>query len=151
VIDESDYYTVIIGGRYGTISEATGMSYTEMEYRYAAETGKPVIAFLHEKPSKIESEKTDGSLQAKKKLDQFRNLAEQRLCKYWLKPADLGAKVSRSITQLIKHQPAAGLVRADQIPEDQSHKVLRLKKNIEELEEQLRRVGIAEPIGIDSL
>ena len=32
VIDASDYYIVILGGRYGSISENTGMSYTEMEY-----------------------------------------------------------------------------------------------------------------------
>lgn len=52
VIDESDYYLVILGGRYGSISKKTGYSYTEMEYRYAVETGKPVIGFLHERPEK---------------------------------------------------------------------------------------------------
>jgi hypothetical protein len=68
VIDESDYYMVIIGGRYGTVSDVTGMSYTEMEYRYALETGKPVIAFLHEDPLKIQSGKSETSAQAKKKI-----------------------------------------------------------------------------------
>ena len=68
VIDESDYYIVNVGGRYGTLSEVTGMSYTEMEYRYALETGKPVIAFLHEFPSKIETGKSEESPQSRKKL-----------------------------------------------------------------------------------
>lgn len=151
VIDESDYYLVVVGGRYGTVSEATGMSYTEMEYRYAIDTGKPVIAFLHDNPFKIESGKTDGSSQAKKKFDQFRKLAEQRLCKYWSSPADLGAKVSRSITQLFKHQPAPGWIRADQIPEDHAQEVLNLRKVIDGLEERLRQVGLEEPVGIDGL
>ena len=41
VIDECDYYLLILGGRYGSIvpdsivPNAGGMSYTEMEYRYA--------------------------------------------------------------------------------------------------------------------
>ena len=139
VIDESDYYIVIVGGRYGTISEATGMSYTEMEYRYALDIGKPVIGFLHEAPSKIEAGKTENSPQVRKKLEQFRRLVEQRLCKYWSTPADLGAKASRSITQLIQHRPAVGWIRADQVPTDSSREVLELKRQIETLQEQLRQ------------
>jgi len=34
VIDDCDYYIVIIGGRYGSVDE-TGISYTEREYDYA--------------------------------------------------------------------------------------------------------------------
>lgn len=40
VIDDSDYYIVIIAGRYGSVGPE-GYSYTEMEYRYALETKKP--------------------------------------------------------------------------------------------------------------
>lgn len=35
VIDLCDYYVLIVGGRYGSVNEATGLSYTEMEYDYA--------------------------------------------------------------------------------------------------------------------
>lgn len=151
VIDESDYYLVVIGGRYGTISEATGMSYTEMEYRYAIETFKPVIAFIHEDTSKIISGKTEANSLAKKKLDQFRKFTEQRLCKYWSSSTDLGAKVSRSITQLIKHQPAAGWIQANLIPVDYSQEVLNLRQKVDELVEKLRQVGLEEPSGIENL
>lgn len=41
VIDDCDYYIVIIGGRYGSIG-AAGLSYTEMEYRYALEREYPL-------------------------------------------------------------------------------------------------------------
>lgn len=151
VIDESNYYLVIVGGRYGTISEVTGMSYTEMEYRYAVEIGKPIIAFLHENPAQIEVGKSEGGQQPKRKLDQFRKLLEQRLCKYWSSPTDLGAKVSRSITQLIKHQPASGWIRADRIPEDSSARILELLNQIKDLQEKLRQVGLEEPVGLESL
>ena len=46
VIDDCDYYLVIIAGRYGETG-ADGVSYTEKEYDYAISTEKPVIAFLH--------------------------------------------------------------------------------------------------------
>ncbi len=56
VIDDCDYYIVVIAGRYGSLSES-GLSYTEMEYRYALETGKPVIAFLHKDPDALPKKK----------------------------------------------------------------------------------------------
>ncbi len=49
VIDECDYYILIVGGCYGSL-DPKGMGYTEKEYRYAAEKGKPRLVFLPEKP-----------------------------------------------------------------------------------------------------
>jgi hypothetical protein len=77
VVDESDYYMVIIGGRYGTISERTGISYTEMEYRYAVEVGKPIIGFLHEDPKQIPLGKCETNPDIVKKLENFRALVEK--------------------------------------------------------------------------
>ena len=34
VIDLCDYYVLILGKRYGSVNEKTGISYTEMEYNY---------------------------------------------------------------------------------------------------------------------
>lgn len=58
VIDDSDYYVLVIGGRYGFINEE-GISYTEMEFDYAMEKKKPVLAFLHAAPDDIPAGKTD--------------------------------------------------------------------------------------------
>lgn len=52
VIDDCDYYLVIIGGRYGTLSKE-GISYTEQEYDYAVSRGLKVIALLHARPEDI--------------------------------------------------------------------------------------------------
>ena len=35
MIDECDFYLLVIGGRYGSIDEEVGISYTEKEYNYA--------------------------------------------------------------------------------------------------------------------
>jgi len=45
-IDESDIYVLILGGRYGSIEEESGLSYTELEYNYALETGKPLFSIV---------------------------------------------------------------------------------------------------------
>src|SRR5262245_7703854 len=49
VIDDCDYYLLIIGGRYGSTT-SDGISYTEMEYDYAVSKGMRVIALVHESP-----------------------------------------------------------------------------------------------------
>ena len=46
VIDDCDYYILIVGGRYGSTSPE-GLSYTEQEYDYAIEKGLKVLAFVH--------------------------------------------------------------------------------------------------------
>lgn len=151
VIDESDYYLVIIAGRYGSVSKATGQSYTEMEYRYALEIGKPVIGFLHEDPSRLPAKFYESFPKGRDKLNQFRELVKTKLCKLWSSPADLGAKVSRSLTQLIKQYPAVGWMRADAVTADAAREVLTLRHQIEDLQSKLAQVALHGPEGTENL
>ena len=115
VIDDCDYYVVIIAGRYGSIGPSgSGISYTEMEYRYAVEKGKPVVAFLHGDPDSIPSKWTEKSEDGKEKLQAFRDLVQKRVCKEWKTSDGLGSVVSRSLVTLRKRHPAVGWIRADQ-------------------------------------
>jgi len=52
IIDDCDYYVVIIGGRYGSIGP-TDISYTQLEYEYAVRQNKPIIAFVHKDPESL--------------------------------------------------------------------------------------------------
>lgn len=47
-IDNSDVYMLILGGRYGSTEEESGLSYTELEYRYALSKNMPVFAIILE-------------------------------------------------------------------------------------------------------
>lgn len=151
VIDESDYYIAIIGGRYGSIAAHTGLSYTEMEYRYALDVDKPAITFMHENTNKLPLEKVDIDEEARDKLSDFKQLVQKRLCRFYSTPADLGAKISRSVTQLVRRSPAVGWVRADSVPTDRTNEVLALKARIEELESELTRIGRSAPNGTNEL
>lgn len=71
VIDDCDYYVVIVGNRYGSISD-DGISYTEKEYRYAVEKNIPVSAFIHDAPETIPASKSEKDLRLLKKLEKFR-------------------------------------------------------------------------------
>lgn len=111
VIDDSDYYCLVIGGRYGSL-DASGISYTEKEYDYAISKGKPLIAFLHGDPGGIPTNKTDGNDEARQKLAALRSKVEsQHHCKYWKTPADLGGIASRSLINLMRSHPGEGWVR----------------------------------------
>jgi hypothetical protein len=45
LIDESDFFILILGGKYGSCDK-DGIGWTEREYRYAIQTGKHVLAIL---------------------------------------------------------------------------------------------------------
>jgi len=137
VIDDCDYYIVIIAGRYGSVA-ADGLSFTEMEYRYALSVGKPIIAFLHKHPENISAAKTESDPPRKLKLDEFRDLAQKKMVKFWETPSELGSVVSRSLIRLIKDNPAEGWVRGGAISSDDAREeILRLNIKIKDLEEEV--------------
>ena len=151
VIDDSDYYIVIIGGRYGS-TNTEGVGYTEMEYRYALETDKPIIAFLHKNPDEIKSRFTEKSQEGKEKLEAFRNLAKKKMVRYWSNPSELGSVVSRSVVNLKKQFPAIGWVRADStVDETSMREILKLKQENDELKTRLKQNKMNPPAGTEKL
>lgn len=112
VIDDSDYYLLVIGGRYGSLN-AEGISYTEMEFDYALAKKKPIIAFVHEKPAEIPSGKTDENDALRERLLSFKKKATTgRTVKFWTSASDLQAKVIQSVSAETKRNPQEGWVRA---------------------------------------
>jgi hypothetical protein len=115
VIDDCDYYLLIIGGRYGSMT-ADGISFTEKEYDYAVERGIPIIALIHGNPEIIPAGKTELNAEARQKLDAFREkVSGVRLIDRWARAEDLPAKVALSLLSAFKSHPAVGWVRADSV------------------------------------
>lgn len=152
VIDASDYYVVIIGGRYGSLDE-TGLGYTEKEYDYAVSAKKPVIPLLHEKPDNLPREKTETDEATWKKLQAFRAKVEKRhTCVYWKTAEDLKAKVIVGLTAAMKRHPTVGWVRADQVPTEATiAEVLGLRNRVAELEAEAAAARVTPPVGTEDL
>lgn len=113
VIDDCDYYLLIIGGRYGSTAQ-DGISYTEKEFDYAVSKGIKVIALLHEDPDMLPKAKSEISESQLEKLQAFRNkVSDGRLVKYWREAAQLPGEVALSLNKTIKMFPAIGWVRAN--------------------------------------
>ena len=152
VINGSDYYVLIIGGRYGSLDE-TGLGYTEKEYDYAFDFKIPVIPLLHENPDNLPREKTETDGAAWAKLKQFRAKVEKKhTCVYWRNSDDLKAKVIVGLTSVMKRHPAIGWVRADNIPSDATiAEILALKNRIAELELEASASRERAPAGTEGL
>jgi hypothetical protein len=45
-IDQCDIYVVIVGSTFGSVVPGTLTSFTQLEFQYARESGKPILAFL---------------------------------------------------------------------------------------------------------
>jgi len=114
VIDDSDYYVVVIKGRYGSVGN-DGISYTEKEFRYAVETKKPAMAFLYKDVLALRVSETDNDPEKMKKLSVFRaELEQKRIVKYWLTVEELVTQVKDSVNDMLRCRPAIGWIRGDQ-------------------------------------
>lgn len=141
IIDDCDYYLLVIGGRYGSTT-AQGISYTEKEYDYAIEKGIKVVALLHEKPNEIPYEKSEQNEISRKLLESFREKAATgRLVRFWKTAEDIPGIVALSMAKTIKMFPATGWIRADLAENRESSKELaRLSIENHELREKLKHL-----------
>jgi hypothetical protein len=112
VIDTSDYYVVVVAGRYGSIDPSHGMSWTEREYRYARDKGIKVLAFIR-KDSRITADMmdTEPDKAAKQaRLADFKAaLRSSHLCPEWESGEDLARRVSDALRNQIQDDEADGV------------------------------------------
>ncbi|AYA12539.1 hypothetical protein ABF80_15010 [Enterobacter hormaechei subsp. steigerwaltii] len=113
VIDDCDYYLLIIGGRYGSVAE-DGLSYTEKEFDYAVSKGLRVVVLVHENPENLPLAKSEKDSELREKLAAFIEKAStNRLRKTWATAKDLPGLVALSMSKTMKTYPAIGWVRAN--------------------------------------
>ena len=136
VIDQCDYYLVILAGKYGSVHPTEGKSYTRLEYEYALSAKKPVIAFLHSDLGKLAADKSERDPALVEKVNEFRELAKTKLCKFWDSKDSLVRAVFQSVFHLIRDKPAGGWVRADEIYDETT--VLKLNNRILSLEKEIQ-------------
>jgi len=136
IIDDCDYYLLIIGGRYGSLT-SEGISYTEKEYDYAVSKGIKVLALIHGAPEQIPLGKSEETATARRKLEAFREKVKQgRLVEFWTKSEELPGKVAIGMNATIKTYPATGWVRASHL--DRTNQLLSELNEVRKLNDQLR-------------
>lgn len=116
VIDLCDYYILIVGDRYGSINEKTGLSYTEMEYNYAVGKDIPVLVFCLDEKINLSEDKCEKNLEKRKKLSTFKEKAmKNRLASIWKDITELSGQVAISIMRAKNEIDRPGWIRANNI------------------------------------
>lgn len=119
IIDECDYYVIIVAGRYGSTT-SEGLSYTEKEFRYAQDSGIPILAFVHGDVDSLPSKRVDLDAELRAKLTEFRRtVMTGRTVREWTSAAELGALVSRSLVREMKVNPRVGWIRGSSLDPSQ--------------------------------
>lgn len=136
VIESSDYYIVIVGGRYGSLHKS-GLSYTHMEYRYAKRNKIPSIAFLHDDPNQLPLKNCEKDPIIINKFDDFLKELKNDHCKFWGEINQLDGLVSRSLYHLIHNNERPGWIRPSDLvtPNDAGYVTLieSIEKNLDAL------------------
>ena len=129
LIDNSDYYLLLLAGKYGTIHPGTGKSYTQMEYEYAVEKEVPIIFLTYYDIDSLPMAKCEADPDIREKLESFRKQASGKLRKTWKNIDDLAHQVQTSLERTIELCPRVGWVRADAVTKSKSE---RLDINLDE-------------------
>jgi hypothetical protein len=153
VIDECDYYVLVVGGKYGSINPATDLSYTQMEFEYAESINKPIMAFLHGKPGQLTGDQIELEKEPREKLNAFRAKVEAtRVVKYWTTSAELPGHVAMSLIETRNNYPAEGWIRANNAmtPEVRTE-LAELRARVAELTQEAGASDTTAPAGTDDL
>ena len=132
MINQCDYYLLIVAGRYGSIEKDTGISYTEKEFNYAKESKIPIMAFLHKNPQILPNNAMDDYDDGRKRLYAFRSKIENSgmHINYYEDKNDLKYKIAKSLSSITEDYPRVGWVRADKVEQilQSSEYVVELKE-----------------------
>lgn len=134
----------------GSIDEATGKSWTQLEYEYATSKGVPILAFIREK-SAITADKMEDAPEVRRKLEQLIEAIKlKHLVDWWTSQEDLVAKVAAALRNHIiddedSDDSRPGWYRGDAVPSAAALEEFarlsadnaRLQKELEELRKGL--------------
>lgn len=161
-INLSDYYILIVGGRYGCIDEDSGMSWTEREYEYAMDesvrSGRrlKVLPFFRDRGHIAATELDEGDEQdvsrKRTKLKEFKEkVLSTHSVKWWSTPEDLCSKVKSALKRQIEEddldeQLPPGWYRGDHLPLQSADTLDELAKLSQEARTLRARVAELETV-----
>lgn len=144
-INDSDYYVLLLAGRYGSVDPSTEISWTEREYDYAWSKNIPILAFVREKSS-IRGDNMETGEGATKLAAFIEKVHSRHLCLPWTSEEDLAGKVVQSLHDKIQEDEddgnqRPGWIRGDTISGNAVDELARLSKENAELRAQVDALG----------
>lgn len=133
LIDQCDYYFLIIAGRYGSVAP-DGLSYTHKEFRYAIQKDVPVLVMVHSDPGSLRADQTERTPEAQDLLQKFIEEAETgRLRRSWKTADELKLCVREALDHAKATKPRTGWVRGNSVASaDTLEELNNVRKEIEQ-------------------
>lgn len=149
LIEQCDYYVLIVAGRYGSQAD-DGLSYTEKEYQYAVSKDIPVLVMLHNQRDTLPANKIEDTASGKAKLKKFiTEISQGRLRKGWNTVDGLKLAVREALDNAKLTKPRVGWVRGDQIANVDALKELnQLRKENDEFKKTIGQLELDIPLPI---
>lgn len=150
-IDESDIYLLILGGRYGSIEEKLGKSYTHLEYEYAIKK-LPVIGIVLDDiiiNNKVKSNGTEMiELENRDKYNEFKKLVMSKTCALIKDIKDIPIAIIKSIREAEEKYTMSGWVSGNSLGDYEQliskntelcNENIALSQKIQRLEKEIRK------------
>ena len=138
-IDQSDVYMLILGGRYGSVDETTSLSYTELEFDYAASQGIPAFSVvatdvaIDRKVKELGREAIDAEYGKELKL--FRAKVLSRTSSFFDDSKDIKLAVHETLSDFSARKEFVGWIRGNAVEEQKPllEEITQLSKRNSEL------------------
>ena len=145
-IDTSDYYVIVVAGRYGTVDPEHDMSWTEREYRYAVQKGLKVLGFVR-RDDAITKDKTEDCEEERRRLVAFTSeIKNNHLVMSWATSEDLKREVPKALMGQINQDEdedelPSGWYRGDQMASGSAlEEISRLSRENADLRDRVAKL-----------
>lgn len=121
-IEESDIYVLILGGRYGSIDSDSKLSYTELEYRYAMDLGKPLFALVMHDEMLDSKTKTIGKevleLENQDLYKLFKQLVLSKVCRFFKDETEIKLAILESLIDIQSQYELNGWIKESELQDN---------------------------------
>ena len=134
MLDDCDYYILILAGRYGS-ADTDGIGFTEKEFDYAVSKKIPIMSFVVTDIGTLPNSKCETNDEARNRLNTFREkVCTGRMVSFYSDIGSLKANVATSVNRCKIDFPTLGWVRGTTI-ETPPEELSKLKAQVNETRE----------------
>lgn len=142
-IDVSDYYVLILGHRYGSLTNS-GISFTEKEFNYAKSKNIPILSFIRNRDAPVSNSDRESDSKSLPKLEKFIAKASKgKMCAFWTDVSDLERQLAIALPKSFARHQGIGWVRGDSKSEHVAEEIAKLSEENRKLREENEKLKSA--------
>ncbi|MBD5507434.1 MAG: DUF4062 domain-containing protein [Lachnospiraceae bacterium] len=117
-VRESKLFIGIIGMRYGSIDDESGLSFSQMEYNEAIKNKIPTLIYIMSEEHLIPVKFVDIGEKAEKLAEFKKNLKKQHTVSFFTSPDDLGKKIVKDVMDALSRLEKISIDTTKMLPDN---------------------------------